>query len=272
MHINKDTLQKLIDIAIGAGEIIMPFYNGNKDIGTQSKDDSSPVTLADQDAEDFILEQLAGLFPDIPVVAEEKCANGDIPNLNDQETELFFLVDPLDGTKEFIQKRGEFTVNIALIKDKHPVAGVIYTPALGDIYAGLEEHGAYFIGKDTTEKTLQNAQNLIITPKEKAEKAVASRSHMSAETTEFMQQNGIDDFISAGSSLKFCMVASGKADIYPRFGRTMEWDIAAGDAILRAAGGMTVTTDGKPMLYGKQNQSHDSDFANPFFIAKQKVA
>lgn len=271
MQVDKDLLQRLINITIGAGDVIMPFYRGDKNVGVQKKDDSSPVTLADQQAENYILQELHVLFPDIPVIAEEKCSNGDVPDLDDEKENLFFLVDPLDGTKEFIQKRGEFTVNIALIKNGLPIAGVIYAPALGDIYAGAESYGAYFIGKDVVEKTLKNAKRLVIMPKEKAEKAVVSRSHMSKETTDFIQGNGIYEFISAGSSLKFCMVASGKADIYPRFGRTMEWDIAAGDAILRAAGGVTVTIDNEPMLYGKRNQSYDTDFANPCFIAKQNV-
>ncbi len=272
MRADKDLLQKLINITIGAGDVIMPFYRGDANMEIQKKDDSSPVTLADQQAEDHILKELNAIFPGTPVVAEEKCSNGDVPDLEAETGNLFFLVDPLDGTKEFIQKRGEFTVNIALIKDNVPIAGVIYAPAIGDIYAGAENYGAYLITKDVVEKTIKNAERLVIVPKGKAEKAVASRSHMSKETTDFIQDRGINEFISAGSSLKFCMVASGKADIYPRFGRTMEWDIAAGDAILRAAGGVTVTIDNKPMIYGKINQLHDSDFANPFFIAKHNCA
>lgn len=270
MKIDHGTLEIIIEIAVCAGDVIMPFYRDEIDIQENVKDDSSPVTLADQKAEIFIINELSKRFPDIPIVAEEMIANGDVPNINNQD--VFFLVDPLDGTKEFINKRDEFTVNIALIQSNEPVMGVVYVPVLDEIYAGLKDNGAYHF---------KNARNKLgeiylegISPirlcanKKEIKKAVASRSHMNDETKEFMKENGITEFISAGSSLKFCMVAIGDADVYPRFGRTMEWDTAAGDAVLRAAGGITVTTSGRPMVYKKQNQSHDADFANPFFIAK----
>lgn len=267
MDINKETLQRLIEISIGTGNIIMPFYDGSKDIGLQTKDDSSPVTLADQHAEIFILEQLEKYFPDISIIAEEKAASGDIPDLDNGNGTYFFLVDPLDGTKEFINKRKEFTVNIAIIKGNEPVMGVIYAPALGDIYAGIKGENAFHLSEASSD--LRDAKTMKMPRSNSPMIAVASRSYMNDDTKEFIDNNDIKETVSAGSSLKFCMLAAGKADIYPRFGRTMEWDIAAGDAILRAAGGVIVTIDGAPMTYGKRNQANDTDFANPYFIAKK---
>ncbi|MGH1403282.1 MAG: 3'(2'),5'-bisphosphate nucleotidase CysQ [Alphaproteobacteria bacterium] len=263
MNVCLDSLEEIVKVAVNAGDIIMPYYRGEKDIGVDVKTDESPVTLADQEAEQYIIQELEGLFPNIQIVAEEKAAAGDIPVLSNDE--MFFLVDPLDGTKEFIHNRDEFTVNIALIQYGKPIMGVVYAPALDDIYAGIDGEGAYFMSSRSV--ALGDAQMLNIEPKTPVV-AVASRSHMSDETQQFLDENGISDFISAGSSLKFCMVASGKADIYPRFGRTMEWDTAAGDAVVRAAGGRTVTVDNVPLRYGKQGRENDSDFANPFFIVK----
>jgi len=268
----EEQLEILVEIAVGAGAVILPFYSGHKDMGAMIKDDCSPVTLADQQAEEFILEALAVAFPGIPVVAEEKCAAGDVPDLDAEGDGAFFLVDPLDGTKEFINGRDEFTVNIGLIRDGVPVMGVIYAPALRDVYVGGIESGAYCMHslEDPDDFLLSAAERIEMRPAGNFLTAVASRSHMNEETRTYMEERGISDFISAGSSLKFCLVAAGRADVYPRFGRTMEWDTAAGDAILRAAGGMTVRTDGSPFVYGKRNQAEDSDFANPFFIAGKR--
>ena len=251
-------------IAIAAGGLIMDVYRGEIDVSL--KDDMSPVTEADQRAETFIIGELKKHFPHIAIIAEEQAAAGNLPVFKGG---TFILVDPLDGTKEFINKRPYFTVNIALIEDNIPVAGVVYAPACGVAYSGAA-------GK--AEKLTLNAsgdilERVAISSRLCGEKlvAVASRSHNSPETVAFLEENDISDYKSVGSSLKFCLVAEGEADVYPRFGRTMEWDTAAGDAVLRAAGGTTLGTDGAPFVYGKRNQPHDADFANPNFICRGKV-
>ena len=196
------------------------------------------------------------------MIAEESVAAGRIP---ETEGRAFFLVDPLDGTKEFINRRDDFTVNIALIRDGVPVAGIVYAPARGIAYgaeAGKAEKLTVSADFEVAER-----QDIRCRAMGDALTAVASRSHRSPETELFLKENGIADCTSVGSSLKFCLVAEGLADVYPRFGRTMEWDTAAGDAVLRAAGGRMEMIDGTPFTYGKKNQSHDSDFANPNFIA-----
>jgi 3'(2'), 5'-bisphosphate nucleotidase len=252
-----DVLEKL---ALAAGKEILAVYNAGPNVTLKS--DSSPVTEADERAEAIILAGLAEAFPDIPVIAEESVAAGRIP---DVEGKSFFLVDPLDGTKEFINKRDDFTVNIALIKEGVPVAGIVYAPAKGTAWTG---------GDGKIEKLQVDADFAVTSRKEIGCRtpvgdltAVASRSHNSPETEAFLKEKGISSTKSVGSSLKFCLVAEGEADVYPRFGRTMEWDTAAGDAVLRAAGGMTVDLDGKPFRYGKTKQADDSDFANGHFIA-----
>ncbi len=261
-YINQETLNKIIDITIRAGDLIMPYYRGDKDLGLDEKNDQSPVTLADKEAEKYIIERLEEGFPNIEIIAEEQMSTA-AKVVDLQAHDYFFLVDPLDGTKEFIHRRGEFTVNISLIYKGEPVLGVVYAPVLGEVYSGFKGGGAF----RSNDKDIGNVEVLKIESK-KAIVAVASRSHMSEETQQFLDGKGIREFISAGSSLKFCMVASGKADIYPRFGRTMEWDTAAGDAVVRAAGGVTVDINNSPMKYGKQRQKHDCDFANPFFIVR----
>ncbi|MBB4952652.1 3'(2'), 5'-bisphosphate nucleotidase [Agrobacterium vitis] len=246
--------------AFAAGrEIMQVFHNGPT---VQTKSDNSPVTEADERAEAVILSALAAAFPSIPVVAEEAVAAGNIP---DTTNKSFILVDPLDGTKEFIRKSTDFTVNIALIEAGVPVIGIVYAPARGVAYVG-DQRGAAKINVDSTfQPTSRHAIQVRTANADRV--ALASRSHNSPETEAFLQEAGITDIKSVGSSLKFCLLAEGEADVYPRFGRTMEWDTAAGDAVLRAAGGMTVGLDGQPLPYGKINQAHDSDFANPSFIA-----
>ncbi|MCM2290997.1 3'(2'),5'-bisphosphate nucleotidase CysQ [Allorhizobium sp. BGMRC 0089] len=246
--------------ALLAGREIMKIYHSGPNIRT--KEDLSPVTEADEQAEKIILALLKEAFPDIPVVAEEAVAAGNIPTTTD---EPFILVDPLDGTKEFIRKSEDFTVNIALVRNGAPVMGIVYAPARGQAYIGSET-GAMRLSIDNT-FTVTDRQPIHVRSQTSEPVAVASRSHMSPQTEDFLRQKGITDTRSVGSSLKFCLIAEGNADVYPRFGRTMEWDTAAGDAVLRAAGGMTETIEGTPLLYGKRNQPHDSDFANPFFIA-----
>ncbi|MDQ0457122.1 3'(2'),5'-bisphosphate nucleotidase CysQ [Rhizobium paknamense] len=246
--------------ALLAGREIMAVFHHGATV--RSKEDASPVTEADERAEAVILSHLAAAFGDIPVVAEEAVAAGHIPAT---ESGRFILVDPLDGTKEFIRKSNDFTVNIALVEDGVPTLGVVYAPASGVLYSG---------GSDGAEKVAVSADFEILHRQPiKARQtlsppvAVASRSHAGPETEAFLAARAIRDTRSVGSSLKFCLVAEGDADVYPRYGRTMEWDTAAGDAVLRAAGGMTLTLGGTPLLYGKRKQAEDSDFANPFFIA-----
>lgn len=254
-------LDDLVDIALKAGAAIMPIYE-RQDQGVKTKGDNSPVTEADTAAEEIILAELARVAPEIPVVAEESVAAGKCPATGTR----FFLVDPLDGTKEFISRNGEFTVNIALIEDGCPVLGVVYAPAIGVIYAGGEKEGAKVAPVEGGKPGPWRAITVADCPKDGL-RILASRSHLTEETRDFVKRFSVADFVSAGSSLKFCKLAAGEADLYPRLGRTMEWDTAAGDAVLRAAKGVVLTMDGKPLRYGKRDQADDVDFANPWFAA-----
>lgn len=261
MDIDLETLTSaLARIAIDAGDIIMQIYA--REFTVAEKADRSPVTEADEAAEVVILDALARLTPDIPVIAEEAFSAGKVPEIGD----LFYLVDPLDGTKEFISRNGEFTVNIALIERGEPVAGVVYAPAIGRMFMGNTETGAtqckVEAGKagETEPVRVRDARGHPLV-------AIASRSHRDAKTEDYLNRFTISEIIAAGSSLKFCLVATGEADIYPRHGRTMEWDTAAGHAVLRAAGGEVTQLDGSPFHYGKV----DEGFANPFFVAKGKI-
>jgi 3'(2'), 5'-bisphosphate nucleotidase len=220
------------------------------------------VTLADEEAEKFILGRLKHLAPDVPVIAEEEAAAGRLAKIGHH----FFLVDPLDGTKEFINKNGEFTINIAEVIDGKPVRGVVYAPAIDRLFFGESLSGAFEIEAKPGGAPDFAEANRISVRKAPADgmTAVASRSHRDAKTDEYLAAYKIKDFLSAGSSLKFCLVATGEADIYPRHGRTMEWDTAAGHAVLAAAGGTVTQLDGKPFVYGKV----DEKFANPFFVAR----
>jgi 3'(2'), 5'-bisphosphate nucleotidase len=243
-------LEQLLPIAREAGQAILDVYATNFDV--RGKSDSSPVTAADERAEAVILPALANLTPGIPVVAEEEAAAGRTPNV----AARFWLVDPLDGTKEFINRNGQFTVNIALIENGYPTLGVVLAPALSRLFAGAEGVGA-FLEENTKRRPIAcravPAAGLTV---------VASRSHGDAEALDrFLAGRNVASQINAGSSLKLCLVAAGEADLYPRLGRTMEWDIAAGDAVLRAAGGMVKTLAGDPLVYGKPG------FANPHFAA-----
>ncbi|MEF2074943.1 3'(2'),5'-bisphosphate nucleotidase CysQ [Consotaella sp. CSK11QG-6] len=253
-------LADLVDIALAGGHEVMTVY---KEGGTvEDKADGSPVTEADVRCEAVILKGLEGLAPGVPVVAEEAASAGRVP----QTCERFFLVDPLDGTKEFINRNGEFTVNIALVEAGVPVAGIVYAPALGLLYLGSRAGGA-FKAEVAADGRLGPKQPIAVRPTPERIVAVGSRNHGSAETAEWLRRFDVERFASRGSSLKFCLVAEGEADVYPRLGRTMEWDTAAGDAVLRAAGGTVTTLGGAPLAYGKRDQVGDSDFANPWFVA-----
>ena len=245
--------------ALEAGHAIMRFYEAGCEV--MLKPDASPVSEADHVAEAIILKSLRAYLSDVPVVAEEEMAAGDGPV---EISDRFFLVDPLDGTKEFVLRNGDFTVNIALIENGFPVSGVVYAPVSGRLYCGSPS-GAWQY--DVQRGALGAKTSLHVRECGEQKTAVASRSHNTPETDAYLREQAIATCVSVGSSLKFCLLAAGQADVYPRFSRTMEWDTAAGDAVLRAAGGKTLTLDNQPLTYGKRNQSADCDYANPFFIA-----
>ncbi len=244
----------LVEIALAAGHEILTVYE--RDIDVSVKADSSPVTEADLRAERLIVDGLVRVAPEVPVVAEESVAAGRVPDVSGGR---FFLVDPLDGTKEFISRNGEFTVNIALIDNLRPSLGVVHLPVLNETYWSDGER-AWRRRGDAAAETIRCrfADN-------EALDVVASRSHRDAETDRYLQRFKVRNLVSAGSSLKFCRLAEGAADLYPRLGRTMEWDIAAGQAVLEAAGGEVRTLDGAPLGYGKPG------FENPFFVARGKT-
>ncbi len=257
-HAASPMLRALARIAYDAGAIVLGHYTD--EITFTRKEDQSPVTAADAEAERFILNRLAHLAPEVPVVAEEEVAAGRIPKVGKR----FFLVDPLDGTKEFVSKNGEFTINIAEIVEGKPVRGVVYAPAKDRIFFGETLSGAFQMfcppggAPDFAEATPVQAKEagkdgLIV---------AISRSHNDKKTEEYLAAYKVKNFLVAGSSLKFCLIATGEADIYPRHGRTMEWDTAAGHAVLAAAGGTMTTVEGRPFTYGKPG------FANPHFIAR----
>jgi 3'(2'), 5'-bisphosphate nucleotidase len=250
-------LQSLIYTTQRAGGAIMAVYA--TDFSVRDKADASPVTAADEAAEKIILADLAAIAPDVPVVAEESVAAGRVPVI----AERFFLVDPLDGTREFVSHRDEFTVNVALIEDGEPVLGVVFAPARRELYWGDVRTGkAGHIDADP-DGTMPSMGNTITvrSPPARGLTAVASRSHRTPETDAFLANYPVAEFRSIGSSLKFCLVAAGEADIYPRVGTTMEWDTAAGHAVLTAAGGTVTGLAGEPFKYGKPG------FRNGNFVA-----
>ncbi len=243
-------------LALEAGARIMEIY-GADDFEIRTKSDASPVTEADEAADALIAAGLRAAFPDIPLITEEQAAS------HAQRAETFLIVDPLDGTKEFVQRRGDFTVNIAYVEDGVPIRGVVYAPAKHRLFytradgQSVEETGA--LDPDAPGPTRPLS---VATPDNGALMVVASKSHRDAATDDYIARYKVRDMTSAGSSLKFCLVATGEADLYPRLGRTMEWDTAAGDAVLRGAGGHVVRMDDRrPLAYGKPG------YENPFFIA-----
>lgn len=247
-----------------AGRIEMRYYES--DFEVERKDDKSPVTQADREAEAVLLNALFRLMPGVPVVAEEQVAAGHVPVLKDS----FFLVDPLDGTREFIKKRGEFTINIGLITDGVPVFGLIYAPVLKRLFVTTELQTALEFelspSNDATSLSSLCARKLAVRKLNDGDNkliAFASRSHRSEETEAFLERQGVTETRKVGSSLKFCLIASGEADLYPRLGPTSEWDTAAGHAILSVAGGHVARLDGSPLTYGKIEQK----FLNPEFVA-----
>ncbi|MDY0012405.1 MAG: 3'(2'),5'-bisphosphate nucleotidase CysQ [Rhodocyclaceae bacterium] len=251
MSHNQDSLlDQVIAAARAAGQSILDIYA--TDFEVHGKADASPVTVADEQAEALILAALARISPDIPVVSEEAAAAGHIPDVGSR----FWLVDPLDGTKEFISRNGEFTVNIALIENSRPVLGVVLAPALQRLFAGGLGLGAF-----VEDAGGRRAIRTRAVP-EAGLTVVASRSHGDAAALDaFLAGRKVASLTNAGSSLKLCLIAAGEADLYPRLGRTMEWDVAAGHAVLAAAGGRVATLDGADLLYGK------AGLDNPHFVA-----
>ena len=244
-------------LAIEAGEAILEIY-GTDDFAVRSKDDASPVTAADEAADALISAGLRAAFPDVALVTEEQADS------HSQEVSDFLIVDPLDGTKEFVQRRGDFTVNIAYVEAGVPIRGVVYAPAKGRLFmtdasgATVEEDGPFDALSPGATRPLK-----VTNPDNSALNIVASKSHRDAATDAYIDRYTVSDFKSAGSSLKFCLVAAGEADFYPRLGRTMEWDTAAGHAVLAGAGGDVLRFDDHtPLGYGKPG------FENPFFLAR----
>ena len=248
--INKIEVEDIKQIALDAGDAIMKIYED--DFKVEYKNDNSPLTKADLKANEIICNKLKSLYPNIPILSEE---NKEVEYNIRKAWEYYWCIDPIDGTKEFIKKNGEFTVNIALIYKDTPVLGVVYAPALGDIYYAKKGFGAY-----------KNKMRLPIMKDDNSYIIVASKSHMSKETQKLVDEiktSKSKKLISMGSSLKLCLVAQGSADIYPRLAPTMEWDTAAADAIVRESGKMTYQNQrNKPIIYNKEN------LLNPWFIVK----
>jgi 3'(2'), 5'-bisphosphate nucleotidase len=256
-------LAKLVPVmrrlALDAGDAIMAVYDG-PDFEVRAKGDASPVTEADEAADAVISAGLRAAFPGVPLITEEQAESHAL------SAQTFLIVDPLDGTKEFVQRRGDFTVNIAYVENGIPVCGIVYAPAKGRLFyttvtgQSVEEVGPFARDLPGPLKPLQVSR-----PDNSALMVVASKSHRDQATDDYISRYAVKDMTSAGSSLKFCLVATGEADLYPRLGRTMEWDTAAGDAVLRGAGGQVVRFDDhQPLAYGK------AGWDNPFFIAFAK--
>jgi 3'(2'), 5'-bisphosphate nucleotidase len=243
-------------LALEAGDLIMQIYN-RPDFEVRAKSDASPVTEADEAADALIATGLRAAFPDVTLITEEQAESHTLA------AETFLIVDPLDGTKEFVQRRGDFTVNIAYVEKGVPLRGVVYAPAQGRLFytaangQAVEETGALDKAVPGVTRPISVSK-----PDNQALMVVASKSHRDQATDDYISGYAVKDMKSAGSSLKFCLVATGEADLYPRLGRTMEWDTAAGDAVLRGAGGHVVRFDDhRPLAYGKPG------WDNPFFIA-----
>ena len=253
-----DFMQALCQMSLDAGQVIMRHYRNG--VATETKSDQSPVTQADRDAEELLEKALAIIAPNIQIIGEEACASAVPENLD----AVFFLLDPLDGTRDFIAKGKDFTVNIGLVCDGQAVAGVIYAPVHEKLYFSGED-AAYRVDiAPDGALDMSQAVRLTVPPFDAAGlRVIASAKHRAKETDALISQLHIKQTMGASSSYKFCLLAEGKADLYPRHGRTMEWDTAAGQAILQAAGGVVTTTDHKPLTYGKLNRGLD----NPSFIA-----
>jgi 3'(2'), 5'-bisphosphate nucleotidase len=248
-------------LAVAAGGPVMRVYAGG--CGVRRKSDHSPVCDADEQAEALILEGLVKALPDIPVIAEESFSRGEVPTCG----RAFILVDPVDGTREFLSRNGEFTVNLALIIDGIPRAGAVFAPALERLWVSGRSASRCRVSPSAAVPPLSERELIgVRQPPAEGLIALSSRSHGDADTQAFLDKLPVAECRAAGSSLKFCLIAEGGADVYPRFGPTMEWDTAAGDAILRAAGGRVLSAEGTPMRYGKPN------YRNGAFVAWGRAA
>lgn len=247
-------LESIVDIAVAAGDAIMAIYVTD-DFAIDVKTDDSPVTVADVASHNVIVAALAKLTPSIPIMSEESTT---IAWGERQHWQSYWLIDPLDGTKEFIKKNGEFTVNIAFVHQGRAIAGVVYAPVLDKCYFGSHDAGAWLKHKGTPRRLVKSKAD-----KQAVPRVVGSRSHISPGLQSYLQQLGEHEMKSVGSSLKFCLLAEGEADIYPRLGLTSEWDTAAAQAVLESAGG-------KVLQYGSEaalDYNQKSDILNPYFIA-----
>ncbi|SBT18935.1 3'(2'),5'-bisphosphate nucleotidase CysQ [Marinomonas gallaica] len=250
----KMDIEQINTIAMAAGAAIMEVYD-NGDFSVDFKSDESPLTAADKAAHITIVEQLAKLTPDMPILSEEAVEAFSGANENGE----YWLVDPLDGTKEFIKRNGEFTVNIALIRSGKPVLGVVYAPAIDTLYYAEESAGAFKrVGRDQAQAISVESHS-----EDSPWRVVGSRSHASQETLDYLTQIEQYEMVPMGSSLKLCLVAEGRADLYPRFGLTSLWDTAAAHAVVLASGGEVVTPEGKPLDYSNTEQ-----MLNPYFIVR----
>jgi 3'(2'), 5'-bisphosphate nucleotidase len=251
---NPELIETLKTLVLKSGEAVLEIYHSN-DFDIELKSNNSPVTKADLAAHHVLVDGLALLTPEIPVVSEEDDTSISIPKSH----KVYWLIDPLDGTKEFIQKSDEFTVNLALIEDNKPIFGIVGIPALNMLYWGGKAHGSFKTNSGLTERIKVKSLNGLT-------RVFASKSHLNTETETFIQQlKGQVRLIQAGSSLKFLRIAEGEADIYPRLAPTCEWDTAAAHAVLEGAGGTVTQIDGTDLTYGKL------DILNPHFIAKGKM-
>ena len=248
---NNELLESILDLMEKASKAIMEVYeNPNREVNI--KEDNSPVTQADLAANRILNDGLINLFPEIPIVSEEESSSIDIPKTN----KVFWLIDPLDGTKEFLNKNNEFTCNLALIENNTSTLGFVTVPVKEIIYYGGKQFGSKLINKNKTIKVVKYKKDIGIT------RVVASKSHLNEETKKFINDiKGKVELIQAGSSLKFIKIAEGLADLYPRLAPTSEWDTAAAHAILEGAGGKVLQLSGKDIIYGKEN------ILNPYFIA-----
>jgi len=256
---NSQLIDELIAISKEAGEAILKVYNSDFDY--QIKEDLSPLTKADTLSNDIICERLKTLTPDIPILSEE---NSDIPFNIRSSWEQYWLVDPLDGTKEFIKKNGEFTTNIAFIYQNRPIFGMIYVPASNEVFWGSKEIGAYHLSGDS----YSNKKKIRVSKKKAGGelRIVSSRSHPSVDLKTLLDKIGIFKLVSVGSSLKFCLIAQGLADCYPRLGPTSEWDTAAGEIIAESAGANIVNLENKIIKYNQKE-----DYLNPHFLVSNSI-
>ncbi|MCP1728594.1 3'(2'), 5'-bisphosphate nucleotidase [Natronospira proteinivora] len=249
---NQDFLEPIAAIARRAGDAILDVYQ--TDFEVEVKDDDSPVTKADMAAHHVIVEGLAELTPGLPILSEEAA---DITWEDRRRWQSYWLVDPLDGTKEFIKRNGEFTVNIALVNEGQATVGVVHVPVKGITYLGCAGVGAFRQDGDAAPQAIQSRRPAATPPR-----LIASRSHGSEQVERMMERIGHCERLAAGSSLKFCRVAEGAADLYPRFGPTSEWDTAAAQAVLEAAGGQVTDLEGRPFRYNQK-----ADLLNGSFLA-----